>query len=87
MAGKFHGYCLVMATFEGKYKVTEAASSKNPGDWGRAMAKAMADLAGKGADEDSGGGYESLYGENLHLIVRETDDGVRIRLSWTPGGD
>lgn len=75
----------VMATFGDGYRITEMAFSKHPGDWGRA--KAMTDLAAQGADEERGSGYEDLYGEELHLLVREANDDVRIRLSWAPGGD
>ncbi len=76
-----------MAINEGRYKASESASSKHPGDWGRAMAKAMDRLVDQAADKDTGRGHEELYGEDLHLVSRETDDGVEITLSWTPGED
>lgn len=72
-----------MAINEGRYKATEAASSKHPGDWGRAMARAMAELADQAAEID-GAGHEDLYGLNLHLVIKETEEGVEITLSWDP---
>ncbi|WP_026533732.1 hypothetical protein [Arthrobacter sp. H14] len=76
-----------MAINEGRYKASETASSKHPGDWGRAMARAMAHLVEQAADDDTGRGHEELYGEDLHLLIREIEDGVEITLSWTPGED
>ncbi|WP_026818153.1 hypothetical protein [Arthrobacter castelli] len=73
-----------MAIHEGRYKASESASSKHPGDWGRAMARAMAGLASQAAKVDGGAGHEDLYGEDLHLVIVETDDGVQITLSWDP---
>ncbi|GAB3526301.1 hypothetical protein [Arthrobacter monumenti] len=76
-----------MAINEGRYKASETASSKHPGDWGRAMARAMADLVDQAAEDTTGRGHEELYGEDLHLLIREIEDGVEITLSWTPGED
>ena len=28
--------------------------------------------------------HEALVGEDLHLFVEDTDDGVNITMSWTP---
>lgn len=75
-----------MAIHEGRFKATETASSKNPGDWGRAMAQAMAKISDQAAEPDGGVGHEDLYGEDLHLVIRETDDGVEITLTWDPEG-
>jgi hypothetical protein len=75
-----------MAINEGRYKATEPASSKHPGDWGRAMAKAMAELVNQAAEID-GVGHEELYGENLHLVIKETEDGVEITMTWDPAED
>lgn len=72
-----------MAINEGRYKATESASSKHPGDWGRAMARAMAGLANQAAEID-GVGHEDLYGKNLHLVIKETEEGVEITLTWEP---
>lgn len=72
-----------MVINEGRYTATESASSKHPGDWGRAMARAMAELADQAA-HINGGGHEDLYGEDLHLVIRETDAGVEVVLSWEP---
>lgn len=49
------------------------------------MAHAMGALVNQAAKGQTGQGHEELYGEDLHLLIRETDDGVNITLSWTPG--
>ncbi|MBG6215958.1 hypothetical protein IWX75_000395 [Arthrobacter sp. CAN_A6] len=67
-----------------KFTATEESSSKHPHDWGRAMAVAisrLADMAREAGDEFE---HEALLGEDLHLFVEDTDDGVDITISWTP---
>ena len=34
----------------------------------------------------AGSSHTALFGEDLHLTVTETADGVAITLTWTPGG-
>lgn len=65
------------------YTAAATANSKNPHDWGRAMAAAMTDLVEQSETDSSA--HEELYGEDLHLLIEETKNGVRIHLSWTPG--
>lgn len=67
-----------------KYTATANASSTHPHDWGRAMSVALQELV---AQSTAGGDdieHENLYGEDLHMTVAECEEGVRIRLSWTP---
>ncbi|TYD00361.1 hypothetical protein FQ377_02600 [Arthrobacter echini] len=67
-----------------KFTVTEESTSRHPQDWGRAMAVAicrLTDLARQAGDPVHD---EALVGEELHLNVTGTDDGVSITMSWTP---
>jgi hypothetical protein len=41
----------------------------------------LGDMARDAGDEFE---HEALLGEDLHLFVEETDDGVLITMSWTP---
>ena len=66
------------------YKASAAANSKNPHDWGRAMAAALSDLVEQ--SESDAASPDELYGENLRLVIEETESGVQIHLSWSPGG-
>ncbi len=73
-----------MAIMDKKFTATEESSSKHPHDWGRAMAVAisrLADMAREAGDEFE---HEALLGEDLHLFVEDTEDGVNITISWTP---
>lgn len=73
-----------MATADKKFTVTQESSSKHPPDWGRAMAVAISRLVDLAREAGDVVEHENLYGEDLHLFVRETDDGVDITMSWTP---
>ncbi|UNK46437.1 hypothetical protein [Arthrobacter sulfonylureivorans] len=66
------------------YTASATANSKNPHDWGRAMAAALSDLVEQ--SEGDAASPDELYGENLHLVIEETESGVQIQLSWSPGG-
>ena len=67
-----------------KFETTERSTSKNPHDWGRAMAVAISRLAAMAREAGDSVPHDSLYGEDLHLYVEEVDDGVDITVSWTP---
>jgi hypothetical protein len=67
------------------YTASATANSKNPHDWGRAMAAALTDLVQQ-SEGDAAAAPDELYGENLHLVIEETENGVQIHLSWSPGG-
>jgi hypothetical protein len=73
-----------MAGTDKKYSVTEASSSKNPHDWGRAMATAISRLVEQADQAGDVVEHENLYNEDLHLFVEETADGVDITMAWTP---
>ncbi|MET1153541.1 hypothetical protein [Arthrobacter sp.] len=66
------------------YTASATANSKNPHDWGRAMAVALSDLVQQG--ESDAAAHDELYGEDLRLVIEETENGVQIHLSWSPGG-
>ena len=66
------------------YTASATANSKNPHDWGRAMAAALSDLVQQ--RESEAAAPDELYGENLRLVIEETENGVQIHLSWSPGG-
>ncbi|OMH34242.1 hypothetical protein [Tersicoccus sp. Bi-70] len=62
-----------------QYRATAEANSRNPQDWGRAMAWAMSDLSTQALADDS---HERLFGEDLVLRVDPTEQGVGITLTW-----
>ncbi len=66
------------------YTASATANSKNPHDWGRAMAAALTDLVQQ--SESDAAAHDELYGENLRLVIEETENGVQIHLSWSLGG-
>lgn len=66
------------------YQASAESNSKEPQDWGRAMAAATSALAAQ--ISLAGSSHTALFGEDLHLTVTETADGVAITLTWTPGG-
>lgn len=66
------------------YTASATANSKNPHDWGRAMAAALSDLVQQ--SETDAAAHDELYGEDLYLVIEETENGVQIHLSWSPSG-
>ncbi len=73
-----------MATIDRKFTATEESTSKHPHDWGRAMAVAICRLAEMAREAGDPVHDEALIGEDLHLFVKDTEDGVNITMSWTP---
>lgn len=67
-----------------KFSATEESTSKHPQDWGRAMAVAICRLAEMAREAGDPVHHEALIGEDLHLFVEDTADGVSITMSWTP---
>jgi hypothetical protein len=67
-----------------KFSATEDSTSKHPQDWGRAMAVAICRLAEMAREAGDPVHHEALIGEDLHLYVEDTADGVSITMSWTP---
>lgn len=72
------------ARMNATYSASAAANSKNPHDWGRAMAAALSDLVAQ--SESDTAAHEELFGEPLRMVIEETENGVEIHLSWSPGG-
>jgi hypothetical protein len=73
-----------MNTTGRKFTATEESTSKHPQDWGRAMAVAICRLGDMAREAGDDFEHEALLGEDLHLFVKETHDGVNITMSWTP---
>jgi hypothetical protein len=66
------------------YSALEQASSKNPHDWGRAMATAMTKLLDAARIDGRHFEHEFLYGEELSMRIDENNDGATVKLTWTP---
>ncbi|MBB6406930.1 hypothetical protein [Arthrobacter sp. AZCC_0090] len=66
------------------YSALEEASSKNPHDWGRAMATAMTKLLDAARIDGRHFEHEFLYGEELRMRIDENNDGATVKLTWTP---
>lgn len=66
------------------YSAHERASSKDPHDWGRAMATAMSRLLEAARTDGRHFEHEFLYGEDLHMRIDENGDGAMVRLTWKP---
>ena len=64
------------------YSVIERASSKDPHDWGRAMATAMTRLLDAARLDGQHIEHEFLYGEDLHMRIEENGDGALVSLTW-----
>ncbi|MFJ6000742.1 hypothetical protein [Arthrobacter sp. NPDC092385] len=73
-----------MATTDRKFTATEESTSKHPHDWGRAMAVTICRLTDMARQAGDPVHHEALIGEDLHLFVEETEEGVAITMSWTP---
>lgn len=64
------------------------ASSRDPHDWGRAMALALTRLAEQLAPEVSEEMHTTLVNRPLQLQIRDDDEGVTITISTaSAGGD
>lgn len=73
-----------MATTGKKFTATEESTSKHPHDWGRAMAVTITRLTEMAREAGDPVHDEALIGEDLHLFVEDTEDGVSVTMSWTP---
>lgn len=69
------------------YSAIERASSKDPHDWGRAMATAMTRLLDAARLDGRHFEHEFLYGEDLHMRIEENGDGALVNLTWKPQAD
>jgi hypothetical protein len=66
---------------EENYSAEAEASSRDPHDWGRAMALALTRLAEQLAPEDSEDMHASLVDRPLNLFIRDEAAGVTITVS------
>jgi hypothetical protein len=66
---------------EETYSAEAEASSRDPHDWGRAMALALTRLAEQLAPEDSENRHASLVDKPLQLRIRDDGGGVTITIS------
>jgi hypothetical protein len=73
-----------MATTDRKFAATAESTSKHPHDWGRAMAVAICRLTDMAREAGDPVHHEALIGEDLHVFVEDTAEGVTITMSWTP---
>jgi len=69
---------------EENYSAEAEASSRDPHDWGRAMALALTRLAEQLAPEDSEDMHASLVDRPLHLRISDDGAGVTIAISTQP---
>jgi hypothetical protein len=76
-----------MAEPEENYSAEAEATSRDPHDWGRAMALAVTRLAEQLAPEGSPDIHASLLGRDLLLRIRDDPAGVTITVSSEAGPD
>ena len=69
------------------YSAEAEASSTDPHDWGRAMARAVTRLAEQIAPADSEDIHASLVGRDLRLLIRDDEAGVTITVSTAPAAE
>ena len=69
------------------YSAEAEASSTDPHDWGRAMARAVTRLAEQIAPADSEDIHACLVGKDLRLLIRDDEAGVTITVSTAPTAD
>ena len=76
-----------MSEAQENYSAEAGASSTDPHDWGRAMARAVTRLAEQIAPADSEDIHASLVGRDLRLLIRDDEAGVTITVSTAPATD
>ena len=62
----------------------EHASSRDPHDWGRAMAVALNRLLEAAQQDRNYVGHEHLLGEDLTMRIESEGDGATVHLTWAP---
>ena len=65
----------------------EHASSRDPHDWGRAMAVALNRLLEAAQQDRNYVGHEHLLGEDLTMRIEAEGDGATVHLAWAPAED
>lgn len=73
-----------MSEAQENFSAEAEASSRDPHDWGRAMALAVTRLADQIAPPDSEDIHAALVGKDLHLNIRDGSGGVTITVSTGP---
>ena len=76
-----------MSESQENYSAEAEASSTDPHDWGRAMARAVTRLAEQLAPADSEDIHALLVGKDLRLLIRDDAEGVTITVSTAPSAD
>ena len=66
------------------YTGAERASSRDPRDWGRALAVAFDRLLAEARLDGHYAEHEHLCGVDLTLRIEEDADGARISVRWIP---
>ena len=67
-----------------RYTAMEHASSRDPHDWGRAMAVALNRLLEAARQDRNYVGHEHLLGEDLTMRIEAEGDGATVHLAWAP---
>ena len=67
-----------------RYTGMEHASSRDPHDWGRAMAVALNRLLDAARQDRNYVGHEHLLGEDLTMRIEAEGDGATVHLTWAP---
>ena len=62
----------------------EHASSRDPHDWGRAMAVALNRLLEAARQDRNYVGHEHLLGQDLTMRIESEGDGATVHLTWAP---
>lgn len=66
------------------YRAIEHASSKDPNDWGRAMAVALKRLLEEAQTDRSYLEHQHLIGQDMIMRIEAEAGGVCVHLSWRP---
>lgn len=66
------------------YRALEHASSKDPHDWGRAMAVALTRLLEEARTDRSFLEHKHLIGQDIIMRIEAEDEGACVHLSWHP---
>jgi hypothetical protein len=65
------------------YTASAESSSRNPQDWGRAVAIIFESLAEQARDAGVGPVETNMLGAEVHLRISSIPDGVTIEGTWT----
>ncbi|GAB3278033.1 hypothetical protein GCM10027449_17980 [Sinomonas notoginsengisoli] len=66
------------------YRAIEHSSSKDPNDWGRAMAVALKRLLEEAQTDRSYLEHQHLIGQDIVMRIEAEEGGVCVHLSWRP---